>query len=126
MLILAREKYYVNLQSLEISQSEVEKNHGITIYATQSEIEQLRKTFNTIHSEDFNTYLRAHVPIMPYHNARSLDQHDKSLRDALQFIYQLGDDQTKAFIEESGALGNRPIDTNYSYPDPEHDSHSDL
>lgn len=122
---MGKEKYYVNLQSLEISQIEDKSNHGITIHATQSEVELLRKLFNKQHSADFMTLLRSNVPIMPYHNAKSNDEYDKSFADAVKLIYELGDKEAKKFIEESGIIGNRPIDTDYSYPDPNKDSKSE-
>jgi len=36
-------------------------------------------------------------------------------------LYVLGDNEAKKFIRESGIIGSRPIDTEYTYPDPEHD-----
>lgn len=122
---MVKEKYYVNLQSQEISQAEHENNHGINIYATKSEVELLRKTFDEVHSAEFMTFFRAHVPIMPYHNAKSNDQYDKSFTDAVRLIHELGDDEARNFIEESGILGNKPLDTEFSYPDSENRSHSD-
>ncbi len=120
---MVKEKYFVDLQSQEISQSEVKENHGITIYATQSEVELLRKTFNKLQSAEFTTFLRSAVPIMLYHNAKSNDQYDESFTEALKMLYNLGDEDAKKFIEESGVLGDRPIDTAFSYPDKH--SHSD-
>jgi hypothetical protein len=117
---MVKEKYYVNLQSQQISQVEHEQNHAITIYATETEVESLRKIFDKVHSADFMTFFRSYVPIMPYHNAKSNDEYDEYFTDAVKFIYELGDEQARKFIEESGILGDRPIDTDYSYPDPDH------
>lgn len=121
--MMAKEKYFIDLQSQEVSQSEVKENHGITIYATQSEVELLRQTFNKLHSAEFASFFRSNVPIMPYHNSKSNDKYDEALTDALRIIYDLGDDEAQRFIEETGVLGNRPINTEFSYPD--NHSHSD-
>jgi hypothetical protein len=111
---MVKEKYFVNLQSKQISQNPHEDNHAITIYATQSEVMSLRKMFNEQQSADFMTFFRSNVPIMPYHNSKSNDRYDKSFTEAIQLMYDLGDEEARKFIEETGILGDKPIDTNHS------------
>lgn len=121
---MEKQKYVVHLQSQQISLAEEGQNqNGITIYATPTEVENLRKTFDSLQAADFVAFFRAHVPIMPYHKAKSVEQYDNSLVGAVHMLYDLGDDDAKHFIEESGAIGERPINTNDSYPN--NHSHSD-
>ncbi len=107
-----KKKYYVSLQSREISQIQYQNNDAFTVYATPQEIQSLRQVLDNVHSAEVDTYWRAHVPIVPYHNDPSNDRYDKGLTDALSIIYELGDEQARAFIEESGILSDRSIDTN--------------
>lgn len=118
---MEREKYYVHLQKQEISKMDVAKEHALTIYATEGEVEELRELFIKLHSADFATFLRALVPIKPYRNAESNDTFDASYTEVAKMLYNLGDKEAKKFIRESGMIGTRPIDTAYTYPDPEHD-----
>lgn len=109
---MEKKKYYVSLQSREISQVKHGNNADFTIHATEAEVTMLRKKLDDIYAAELDTYWRAHVPITPYHNDPSNDRYDKSLSEAFEMIYQLGDDQAKSFIEESGFLSDRPIDPN--------------
>ena len=118
---MEREKYFVNLQDQAISKEEIYENHGLTIHATLEEVELLRKLFHRLHSSDFGTFLRSMVPIKPYHKAESDTDFDESYAEVAKMLYYLGDDQTKKFIRESGVIGDKPMDTDYTYPDPEHD-----
>src|SRR5690625_1907659 len=108
---MERKKYYVNFQSREISQIKHENNDAFTIHATEQEIQLLRKTLDNVHDSEVDTFWRAHVPIMPYHNDPSNDRYDKSLTEAFEKIHELGDENTRAFVEESGVLSDRKIDT---------------
>lgn len=108
---MEKKKYYVNLQSKEISQIQYQNNNMFTIHATDEEVLLLRKKLVGADVAEFDTFWRAHVPIVPYHNDPSNDRYDRNLAEAYQMIYDLGDDQTKEFIEETGMLGERPIDT---------------
>ena len=106
-----RKKYYVNLQSREISQMKYQNNDAFTIYATEQEVQMLRKTLDNVHMSEVDTFWRAHNPILPYHNDSSNDRYDKHLTDAFEKLYELGDEETRSFVEESGVFSNRPIDT---------------
>ncbi|HLS65465.1 MAG TPA: hydrolase [Pseudogracilibacillus sp.] len=108
---MERKRYYVSLQSKEISQVQVGNNADFTIYATDAEIRTLRNIFNAIETAEMGTFWRAHVPFKPYHDDTTNDTHDKRLTEAFQLLYELGDEQAKQFIEQSGVLHDRPIDT---------------
>ncbi len=106
---MSKRKYYVSLQSREISQIEYQNNNDFVIYATDTEVALLRKKLNSIHRSEIDTFWRAHVPIMPYHRDDANDRYDESLLEAFQMIYQLGDDDAKSFMKESGLLSDVSI-----------------
>src|SRR5690625_478609 len=108
---MERKKYYVSLQSREISQTIVGNNADFTIYATDDEVRMLRKKLDNIYDAEVDTYWRAHVPIMPYHKDASNERYDQSLTEAFQMIYSLGDDQAKQFVSESGLLHEQKGET---------------
>ena len=108
---MEKEKYYVNLQNKEISRTEPTTKHELTIYATPNEVQSLRNLFNNIHSADVSGFFRAHVPIMPYSNDQPNDQYDASYVDAARVLYDLGDEDAKHFIEESGIIQDKPRDS---------------
>lgn len=104
-----KKKYYVSLQSREISQIEFQNNNDFTIYATDTEVMLLRKKLDSVHQAEMDTFWRSHVPIMPYHLDGSNDRYDASMLGAFQMIYQLGDDDAKAFVKEIGLLSDESI-----------------
>ncbi|HLQ95174.1 MAG TPA: hypothetical protein VK108_02215 [Pseudogracilibacillus sp.] len=113
---MTREKYFIDFTNLQISQSEVKENHGLVIHATQAEVDVLSHKFDALQSDQVMTMFRANTPIMLYHNADSEDDFKVTIREALEMIYDLGDEKTRDFIEETGALNERPIDKAESYP----------
>ncbi|HLR53654.1 MAG TPA: hydrolase [Pseudogracilibacillus sp.] len=113
---MTREKYYIDFPNLQISQLEVKENHGLVIHANQSEIDILSRKFDALQSDQVMTMFRANTPIMLYHNSDSEDDFKVTIREALEMIYDLGDEKTRDFIDETGALKGRPIDKEESYP----------
>lgn len=101
---MERKKYFVSVASGEISQVQFGDNDDFTIYATDAEVRDLRSKMDIMHSADFKSFLRAHVPIMPYHNDKANDQYNSGIEEAFQMIYQLGDDQTKSNLKNMGVL----------------------
>lgn len=108
---MEKKKYYVSLQSREISQIKHGNNADFTIHATEGEVIMLRKKLDDVHGADIDTFWRAHVPIMPYHHDASNDRYDKSLSEAFAMIYDLGDEQARTYVEETGILSDKPIHT---------------
>lgn len=109
---MEKKKYYVNLQSREISKIKHENNNAFTVNATTEEVQMLRRKLDNVHGAEVDTFWRSHIPIMPYHNDLSNDRYDKNLTEAFGMIYDLGDEQARSFVKESGVLSDRPIDTN--------------
>src|SRR5699024_2998101 len=118
---LNKEKYFVHLQKQIVSQTNVTNEHGITIYATEEEVKELERLFIELQSADFTSFLRALVHIKLYHKMEYVEEFDESYKEISKNLYVLGDEEAKKFIRESGIIGSRPIDTEYTYPDPEHD-----
>lgn len=101
-----KNKFYINLGSLEISQTKYDNNDEFIIYATEDEVRTLRGKLDGMYDSDIRTFFRAHVPIMPYHNDKSNDDYDGGITEAFQMIYDLGDKETKKHIEEMGVLSD--------------------
>lgn len=95
-------RYYVNVQSKEVSEVQVGNNAAFTIHASQSDLDQLRALFDQMGSVEIDNFFRAHVPIVPYHEDKSNTKYDHLLRDIYQKIYELGDDETRQFIDQEG------------------------
>lgn len=73
-----------------------------TIEADDMEIFQLRKKFNDIQDADAGTYIRSHVPFVPYHQDGENDAYDQGLQEVIDIIYELGTDKTKQDLQEIG------------------------
>ncbi len=99
-----RKKYFVSVASGEISQVQFGNNDDFTIYATDSEVRDLRSKMDVMQAAEFKSFWRAHVPIMPYHNDQANDQYNAGIQEAFQLIYQLGDEQTKSNLKSMGVL----------------------
>lgn len=101
---MERNKYFVSVASGEISQVQYGNNDDFTIYATDSEVRDLRKKMDVMQKAEFKSFWRAHVPIMPYHNDKANDQYNAGIQEAFQMIYHLGEEQTKSDIKSMGIL----------------------
>src|SRR5699024_9028714 len=103
---MERKRYYVNIGTHEIPQIPYDNNNIFTIYETEKEITILRYKMDYMHVVAIRSFFRAHVPFMAYHKYKSKDDYDLGLNEALQLIYGLGDEQTKAHIESMNVLKN--------------------
>lgn len=101
---MEKQKYYVNIGDGEISQTKYHNNAQYTIYATDDEVRTLREKFRNMHEASFDSYLRAHVPIVPYHNDKPNDDYDSNMAEVFQMIYELGDEQAKQHIKQLNIL----------------------
>lgn len=99
-----KKKYFINLGSQEISQIQFDNNDTFTIYADDAEVEILRSKLDNMNSADFRTFVRSHVPIVPYHNDKSNHDYDDGATEAFQIIYDLGDEKTKGHVDSMGIL----------------------
>ncbi|WP_077619155.1 hydrolase [Bacillus sinesaloumensis] len=97
-----RKTYYISVGSGEISQVKSGSTWEYKIEATDEEIHQLRNLFTTNYGNEIEGFLRAHVPYVEYHNDSSNDRYDTTLLQVFEMIYQLGDQETKDFIQSQG------------------------
>ena len=110
-IFVEKQKFYVNIQHQVISEVRY-SDHDFIVHATTEEAQNLRSLLDSIYQAEIGTFWRSHVPFVPYHRDRSNEQYDRSLTDLFQMIYQLGDEQAKNYVLESGVLSDRPIDIN--------------
>lgn len=103
---MEKQKYYVCIPAGEISQVRYGNNDDYTIYATTEEVTMLRAKLDNMDKAGLDTYVRAHVPIMLYHNDKSNDAYDDSMTKVFEMIYELGDEQSRSHIEGMGVLGD--------------------
>lgn len=101
---MEKKKYYVSLATGEVSQIPYQNNDDFIIYATDEEVRQLRNKFDSMDDANLRSFVRAHIPIVPYHHDQSNDDYDSAMYEALQMIYKLGDDETKENIHSMGVL----------------------
>lgn len=101
---MERKKYFVSVASGEISQIKFGNNDDFTVYATDSEVRDLRSTLEVMHKADVKSFWRAHVPIMSYHHDQANDQYNAGIKEAFQKIYHLGDEETKENIKSMEVL----------------------
>lgn len=103
---MERKKWFVNMQSREISGTKYGNSNCFTIYANDEEIGELRRIMDHMYDADQASFIRAHIPFVPYHNDEATATFDEKYRQALEMLYQLGNDETKAHIESTGMLRN--------------------
>ncbi|WP_156288550.1 hydrolase [Oceanobacillus salinisoli] len=106
---MERRKYYVNVADGEISHRKHDNHDYLEIHATDSELSTLRRKFNNMHDAGFGTFVRAHIPIIEYHNDSSNDRYDENLLDVYQMLHDLGNKKTREHIESMGILDDRPM-----------------
>ncbi|MFB9974375.1 hydrolase [Allobacillus sp. SKP2-8] len=95
-----KRRFYVNVETGEISELKVGNNAQFTVYANPEEVKALRKCFEDKDHADYGTYWRAHVPFKEYHNDEDNDAVDHELLRAYKMIYQLGDEEAKEHISQ--------------------------
>jgi hypothetical protein len=74
------------------------------IQATPEEAQQLQNLFKEGDSEDFISYLHAHIPYFPEFGKKDNEQYDHTLHEIYQQIYNLGTPETQSQIEQMGIL----------------------
>ncbi|WP_409289953.1 hydrolase [Peribacillus sp. SCS-37] len=98
------ETYYIAMGSGQILRDREASEWNFKIEATQDEIRILREYFDQGNAAAWETFLRAHVPFVEYHNDESNDSYDNSLIEAYRMVYELGDQDAKAHIRSMGIL----------------------
>ena len=103
-----RKEYYIDLPSHQISRNGEFSPWTFKIEASEGEIIRLREYFDLEHEADVGSFYRAHVPYIQYHYDRPNDHYDQNLKKVYELIYELGDSDTKQFIESTGVLDEKP------------------
>lgn len=101
---MERKQYYVSIASKEISEVRIGNNDDFTIQATADDMKELKQIFSEMGAAEMETFLRSHVPIVPYHRDKGNDHYDAALSEAYAKMYELGDEQARSFISASGLL----------------------
>jgi len=106
-----KEQYYVSVAQGKISQIPNAQDNDFAIMATKREMNQLRKIFDNMDFADNRSHFRAAMPFIPYSHDQPNDDYDHYITKAYELIYELGDDEARENIEQSGILSHRPIQT---------------
>ncbi|MBA4544429.1 MULTISPECIES: hypothetical protein [Thermoactinomyces] len=78
-------------------------NYDFEIKATEEEIERLERLFREAEEEDFTTFVKAHIPFLDNESQENVKE-DGTLRKIYRMIYQLGTEETKRRMDESGMI----------------------
>ncbi|MGE6628772.1 hydrolase [Bacillus sp. NPDC077027] len=96
--------YFVSVQDGSISQHRDAASWQFQIEADDDQILQLRDYFDQLYMSDWKGFFRAHVPFVEYHYDSPNDETDRTRKNIYNLIYQLGNDETKDFIETNGLM----------------------
>jgi hypothetical protein len=78
-------------------------NYDFEIKATPDEIDRLERLFREAEEEDFTTFVKAHTPFLDNESEDNVKE-DDTLRKIYRMIYQLGTEETKRRMDESGMI----------------------
>lgn len=106
---MEKKTFYINMGSMEISSVKYGNNEEFVIYATENEAQTLRGKMSKMDDANLRAYFRAHVPFRPYHNDQQNDDYESGMTEALQMVYDLGSEETKQHIKETGVITDRPL-----------------
>jgi hypothetical protein len=98
---LEKSIYYVSVQAGTVLQNQGEAAYEFEIEATAKEADKLLELLEMKQETEEDTFLRAHVPNVPYHFDQENDVHDEHLKGVYRFIYGVGTPETKQFLEEN-------------------------
>jgi len=101
-----KKTYYVSIAQGEISRISTASPWDYKIEATDDEITKLREYFDQNYSSEVQGFLRAHVPIMEYHNDPTNDAYDDTTQKIYTMLYELGDNEAKEHIKSQGIIEN--------------------
>ena len=101
-----KKTYYIAIADGTITQVKTSTPWDYEIQATDEEITQLRELFDQNYSSDWQSFWRAHVPYIQYHDDKANEGYDTGLQQVYKMIYELGDEETKLQIKNDGLLEN--------------------
>jgi hypothetical protein len=101
----SKQTYFVDISSGDILQDPNQNaSSSFRIFATPTEVNELKMLFNDNYNDDMSTMRRAQVPFRQYHNSPEDDQYDQSMRNIYWKIYLLGDEEARLHITKIGVL----------------------
>lgn len=99
-----KKTFYVSVISGDILADKTDYPYEFEIEANEEEIQRLESLFEGKNQADWGSFIRAHIPIMPYHLDKENDYYDANLYEIYQMIYELGNEQTRRDMENLGYL----------------------
>lgn len=101
---MRKQRYYVSVQAGTVMLNQGDAAYELEIEATEEEVLALQKLFEQLNASEFDTFIRAHIPAVPYHYDRENDVYDAHLKKIYELIYQLGTKETKEHIKSMGLI----------------------
>ncbi len=99
-----KRNYYVSVQSSSIVKHRGDMSYEFEILATEDEAQELQRLLDSKDQAENGTYLRSHVPFLPYHNDASNDKYDEAIMTVYRKLHELGTSETRMFIANMGIL----------------------
>ncbi|MGM0831185.1 MAG: hydrolase [Bacillota bacterium] len=101
----SKQTYFVDISNGDILQDPNQNaSPSFRIFATPTEVNELKMLFNDNYDDDMSTMRRAQVPFRQYHNSPEDAQYDQSMRNIYSKIYLLGDEEARLHIIKIGVL----------------------
>jgi hypothetical protein len=101
---MEKKRRYVSVQAGTIMENQGDAAYELEIDATEEEVQMLRRLFQERLSHEYDTFLRAHVPAVPYHFDMENDMYDESLKEIYALIYKLGTEETRNHIQQMASF----------------------
>jgi len=95
---MARSVYYVSIGSRTVQDSMPDTDY-LRVEADDAELERLQELLARLETVDEASHLAAAVPYKSNDHARPSGDYDRNLLDVYGFVYQIGTEETKRFIE---------------------------
>jgi hypothetical protein len=97
-----KQTFYVSVKTGTVFPTNTSDNYEFEIVATGDEAAELQRFMNQRDSLEAETWVRAQLPGIPYHQDEVNDRQDAHLFDTYRRIAALGSDKTKAHLARMG------------------------
>lgn len=101
---MEKQRYYVSVQAKTIMAEQGEAPYELVIDATYEELQKLNELFESLNDFDEKTFIRVHIPAIPYHHDSENDGYDYYLKEIYHLIHQIGTEETRNQIESMNIL----------------------
>jgi hypothetical protein len=92
--------------SSTIMENQGDAAYELVIDATPEEVNELVDLFEKQADVDKSTFIRTHIPAIPYHHDKENDASDRGLQEIYTTLYTLGTMETKKHILSMEILNN--------------------